>query len=60
MGTWELRGRDDSPETLLARDRLSQRWSCREVETGFSPRRRRACGHKGVQDTVRGVLISLS
>jgi hypothetical protein len=38
---------------LLARDRFSQCWSWREVETGFSPRRRRACGHRRVRGMVR-------
>lgn len=42
-----------SPEMLLARDRLSQRWSWREAEMGLSPRRRRACGHRAAKDMVR-------
>lgn len=44
---WTLAGAEwgYSPEMLLARDRLSQCWSWRKAETGFSPRRRRACRH---------------
>lgn len=55
VGTWNLaRGRwGCSPEMLPARDRLSQCWSWREAEMECSPRRRRACGHREVRDTVR-------
>lgn len=53
--TWTLAGAEEgySPEMLLARDRPSHCWSWREAEMGFSPRKRRACGHRAVRDLVR-------
>lgn len=53
--TWDLAGsgEGDSPEILLARDRLSQGWSWKEAEMAFSPRRRRACGYRETRDRVR-------
>ena len=55
MVTWTLAGVQSGylPEMLLARDRLSHCRSWREAEMGFSPRKRRACGHMAVRDLVR-------